>query len=92
MLTPEVDGKSYPAVVKDMQRHPIRRTVAHIDFLQVNMNEEITVSVAVHIIGESKAVAPKAAWSTPLSTPSRSLHAEQHAQRLRDRRHRDAAA
>ncbi|HQZ35616.1 MAG TPA: 50S ribosomal protein L25 [Ilumatobacteraceae bacterium] len=57
VLTLEVDGKSYPAVVKDMQRHPIRRTVAHIDFLQVNMNEEITVSVAVHIIGESKAVA-----------------------------------
>jgi len=57
VLTLEVDGKSYPAVVKDMQRHPIRRTVAHIDFLQVNMNEEITVSVAVHIIGEAKAVA-----------------------------------
>ena len=57
VLSLEVDGKSYPAVVKDMQRHPIRRTVAHIDFLQVNMNEEITVSVAVHIVGESKAVA-----------------------------------
>ncbi len=57
VLALEVDGKSYPAVVKEMQRHPIRRTVAHIDFLQVNMNEEITVSVAVHIIGEAKAVA-----------------------------------
>lgn len=57
VLTLEVDGKSYPAVVKDMQRHPIRRTVAHIDFLQVNMNEEITVSIAVHITGEAKAVA-----------------------------------
>lgn len=57
VLALEVGGKSYPAVVKEMQRHPIRRTVAHIDFLQVNMNEEITVSVAVHIIGEAKAVA-----------------------------------
>jgi len=57
VLTLEVDGKSYPAVVKEMQRHPIRRTVAHIDFLQVNMNEEITVSVPLHITGESKAVA-----------------------------------
>jgi large subunit ribosomal protein L25 len=57
VLTLEVGGKSYPAVVKDMQRHPIRRTVAHIDFLQVNMNEEITVSVAVHLVGEAKAVA-----------------------------------
>ena len=57
VLALEVDGKSYPAVVKEMQRHPIRRTVAHIDFLQVNMHEEITVSIAVHLVGEAKAVA-----------------------------------
>ena len=56
VLALEVDGKSYPAVIKDLQRHPIRRTVAHIDFLQVNMNEEITVSVPLHLTGEAKAV------------------------------------
>jgi large subunit ribosomal protein L25 len=43
-------------VVKEMQRHPIRRTVSHIDFLQVNMNEEITVSVPLRLEGEAKAV------------------------------------
>lgn len=56
VLALEVDGKSYPAVVKELQRHPIKRTVSHIDFLQVNMNEEITVSVPVRIEGEAKAV------------------------------------
>lgn len=56
VLALEVDGKSYPAVVKEMQRHPIKRTVSHIDFLQVNMNEEITVHVPVRIEGEAKAV------------------------------------
>ena len=56
VLTLEVDGKSYPAVVKDMQRHPIRRTVAHIDFLQVNLNEEIVVAIPVRLEGEAKAV------------------------------------
>ncbi len=56
VLALEVDGKSYPAVVKELQRHPIKRTVNHIDFLQVNMNEEITVSVPVRLQGESKAV------------------------------------
>jgi large subunit ribosomal protein L25 len=55
VLALEVDGKSYPAVVKEMQRHPIKRTVSHIDFLQVNMNEEITVHVPVRIEGEAKA-------------------------------------
>lgn len=56
VLSLEVDGKSYPAVVKELQRHPIKRTVNHIDFLQVNMNEEITVAVPVHLEGEAKAV------------------------------------
>jgi len=56
VLDLQVDGKSYPAVVKDLQRHPIKRTVSHIDFLQVNMNEEITVSVGIRLEGESKAV------------------------------------
>jgi large subunit ribosomal protein L25 len=57
VLALQVGGNSYPAVVKEMQRHPIRRTVNHIDFLQVNMNEEITVHVGIRLEGESKAVA-----------------------------------
>jgi large subunit ribosomal protein L25 len=57
VLDLKVGGNSYPAVVKELQRHPIRRTVNHIDFLQVNMNEEITVHIAVRLEGESKAVA-----------------------------------
>jgi large subunit ribosomal protein L25 len=56
VLALEVGGVSYPAVVKEMQRHPVKRTVSHIDFLQVNMNEEITVSVPVRLEGEAKAV------------------------------------
>ena len=51
-----VDGKSYPAIVKELQRHPVRRTVAHIDFLQIDMSEEITVSVPVRLTGTAKAV------------------------------------
>jgi large subunit ribosomal protein L25 len=57
VLALQVGGTSYPAVVKELQRHPIRRTVNHIDFLQVNMNEEITVHIALRLEGESKAVA-----------------------------------
>jgi large subunit ribosomal protein L25 len=56
VLDLQVDGKSYPAVVKEMQRHPVRRTVSHVDFLQVNMNEEITVSIPLRLEGEAKAV------------------------------------
>jgi large subunit ribosomal protein L25 len=56
LLRLSVDGKTYPAIVKDMQRHPIRRTVSHIDFIQVSLNEEITISVPVRLEGEAKAV------------------------------------
>lgn len=56
VLSLQVDGTSYPAIVKELQRHPIKRTVSHIDFLQVNMNEEITVQVPVRLEGEAKAV------------------------------------
>lgn len=51
-----VDGTVYPAIVKEMQRHPVRRTVSHIDFLQVNLDVEITVNVPVRLEGEAKEV------------------------------------
>ena len=51
-----VDGTVYPAIVKDLQRHPVRRTVQHVDFIQINLNEEIVVSVPVRMEGHAKAV------------------------------------
>jgi len=56
VLQLEVDGTVYPAVIKEVQRHPVKRNVAHIDFLQINMKELLTVSVPLHLHGEAKAV------------------------------------
>lgn len=56
ILTLDVDGKSYPAIVKELQRHPVRRNVSHVDFLQIDLSEEITVSVPVRLEGTAKAV------------------------------------
>lgn len=47
------DTTVYPAIIKDLQRHPVRRNVTHIDFIQVNLDEEITVAVPVHLRGEA---------------------------------------
>jgi large subunit ribosomal protein L25 len=52
-----VDGAVYPAIVKDLQRHPVKRTVTHVDFIQVNLDEQITVSVPLRLEGEATAVA-----------------------------------
>ena len=56
ILNLTVGGESFNAVVKEMQRHPVRRTVAHIDFMQINLSEEITMHVPLRLTGVAKAV------------------------------------
>ncbi|MFZ9696302.1 MAG: 50S ribosomal protein L25 [Ilumatobacteraceae bacterium] len=51
-----VGGNTYPTIVKELQRHPVRRTVSHIDFQQISMTEEIVVSVPIRLTGTAKAV------------------------------------
>ncbi|MGA0864067.1 MAG: 50S ribosomal protein L25 [Ilumatobacteraceae bacterium] len=56
ILKLEVDGTTYNAIVKELQRHPVRRTVSHIDFVQIDLSEEIVMAVPVHLAGTAKAV------------------------------------
>mgnify|MGYP001824851301 FL=1 len=51
-----VEGTVYPALIKDIQRHPVKRSVEHIDFIQVDLNEEIVVSIPITLEGEAKDV------------------------------------
>lgn len=51
-----VDGETYPSIIKDAQRHPVRLSIEHLDFIQVNLNEEIIVRVPIHLIGSAKEV------------------------------------
>lgn len=60
-----VDGKVFPTIIKELQRHPVRRTVSHIDFLQVDLNEEIAVHVPLRLEGEAKAVISAGALVDP---------------------------
>lgn len=77
-----VDGTVYPAIVKDIQRHPVRRTVAHVDFIQINLDEEITVAVPVRLVGEAEAVSQGGGLVDPavdtieVTTTPRSIPAE----------------
>lgn len=56
VLDLSIDGTVYPAIVKEIQRHPVRRTVQHVDFIQIDLDAEITVSVPVRLVGEAKDV------------------------------------
>ena len=52
----DIDGDVALTVVKELQRHPIRGDVLHIDFLRVSADEAISVDVPVVLEGEAKAV------------------------------------
>jgi large subunit ribosomal protein L25 len=47
----KVDGDARPVIVKDMQFHPVRGELMHIDFVQVRLDEKIQTQVAVHVEG-----------------------------------------
>lgn len=51
-----VDGGSELVMVKDLQRHPVRRDVLHVDFLRVSRDQELTVDVPINLEGEATAV------------------------------------
>lgn len=52
LITLSVDGGQKMVLTREIQRHPIRRTIQHIDFYEVNMTEKITASIRVLTVGE----------------------------------------
>lgn len=55
VLTLNVDGEEVSALVKDMQRHPFKPKVTHIDFQRVVAGEKLHTNVPLHFINEDKA-------------------------------------
>ncbi len=53
LLELEVDGDARLAIVKDIQRHPLRHTVTHVDFLLIGRDEELSVDIPVIAEGEA---------------------------------------
>jgi large subunit ribosomal protein L25 len=52
----DLDGQQTPTLVKDMQRHPVRRNVLHVDFIRVDLSKTVDVEVAIHLEGEAELV------------------------------------
>ena len=51
------DGQNKMAVVKDVQKNPVKRIIEHIDFLEVKAGEKIDVEVPVFVEGQPKGAA-----------------------------------
>jgi len=52
ILKLNIDGTSQQVVLKDLQRHPSKPFVTHLDLLRVVMDEEIRMTVPLHFEGE----------------------------------------
>lgn len=55
ILTIKVGADAQSVVVKAVQRHPSRPQVMHIDFQRIVEDEEITLNVPIHFLGEDQA-------------------------------------
>jgi large subunit ribosomal protein L25 len=56
LVTLDVDGQEYPALVREKQRDFIKNTLLHVDFLAVSLTERIRANVSLHFFGVSGAV------------------------------------
>ena len=56
LVTVNVDGTEYPALVRDRQRNFIKGNLTHIDFLAVDLTEKIRATVRLEFTGISLAV------------------------------------
>jgi len=51
-----VDGKKSRALIREIQRHPLRPDIIHVDFYEIKADEKITLKVPVHLVGTADGV------------------------------------
>ncbi|HEY8568056.1 50S ribosomal protein L25/general stress protein Ctc [Microbulbifer sp.] len=60
VLTLNVDGKEETVILRDLQRHPAKAILLHIDFQRVSADTKVHVKVPVHFLNEDKCKGVKA--------------------------------
>ena len=53
ILNLKVGNDSQAAILKDVQRHPYKNAIVHVDFQRVEENEKIRIKIPLHFKGES---------------------------------------
>ncbi|MEO7954983.1 MAG: 50S ribosomal protein L25/general stress protein Ctc [Polaromonas sp.] len=59
ILEMELNGKDHKVLLRDLQMHPYKQQVQHIDFQRVEARTRMTVKVPVHYSGEEESPAVK---------------------------------
>ncbi len=74
LITVEWDGNNQMVLVKDIQRHAVKRSIEHVDLLVVRKGEKVTVDVPVHVTGESFPGTVAVSEYTTLSVEAEATH------------------
>lgn len=53
LITLDAGGKKYTVLAREIQRHPVRGTVSHVDFHVVDPNLPVLAEVPLHVIGDA---------------------------------------
>ena len=64
ILNIKVGDKSRAAIVKDIQRHPAKRRILHIDLQRIVEDEKIKMQIPIHYLGEEEAAGVKLGGGT----------------------------
>lgn len=59
ILTIVLDGKAEKAILRDLQRHPVKNIPTHLDLQRIDENQKITMRVPLHFINEEACVGVK---------------------------------
>lgn len=59
ILDMELDGKSEQVLLRDVQWHPYKQQVMHIDFQRIDANQKITMKVPLHFTNQEVSPAVK---------------------------------
>jgi len=54
VLDLEVDGRSVKVVLKDLQRHPAKPFIQHVDFMRITQGEKLRMIVPLHFLNEER--------------------------------------
>src|ERR1700759_2185994 len=53
IISLSLDSKSLPAIVRDVQMHPAKNAVVHVDLQRVIENEKLKIHLPIHFKGEN---------------------------------------
>src|SRR5881296_4018835 len=51
-----VDGKKVKTLIREIQRHPLRPDIIHVDFYEIHATEKVKLKVPVHLVGSPDGV------------------------------------